>query len=255
VIDWGQGHYEHTAAELAPVSAHVVELSELRPGERLLDLATGTGNAALLAAGAGALVTGIDAASRLIEVARARAAEAELDISFLVGDVQELPFEDGSFDVALSVFGLIFAADPDRALGEMLRVLRPGGRALFTAWIPEGPIDAMVGVFSRAVAAVTGPQPPRFPWHDPAAVAELAARHGAEARFSASTLTVVADSPEAYLEAGEVHPMSLAGRPLLEQAGTAEATRDEALVVLRAGNEDPSAFRVSTPYRVIELRR
>jgi SAM-dependent methyltransferase len=254
MIDWGQGRYERTAAELAPVAEHVVSLGEPQPGERVLDLATGTGNAALLAARAGATVTGIDAAPRLIDVARARAAETGVDVSFVVGDVQELPFGDGAFDLALSVFGLIFASDPDRALGEMLRVLRPDGCALLTAWIPDGPIDAMVGVFARAVAALTGPQPARFPWHNPVAVAELAARHGAQARFREARLTVVADSPEAYLEAGEEHPMSLASRPLLERARTAQATREQALAVLRAGNEDPNAFRVSSPYRVIEIR-
>jgi ubiquinone/menaquinone biosynthesis C-methylase UbiE len=101
MIDWGMGHYEHTAAELEPVAERVVSLATLRPGERVVDLATGTGNAALVAAGRGALVTGLDSAPRLIDVARGRAATARLDVSFVVGDIQALPFESRSFDVAL----------------------------------------------------------------------------------------------------------------------------------------------------------
>ena len=111
MIDWNIGRYEQTAAELEPVAAHVVALANLQRGEHVVDLATGTGNAALIAAGAGAVVTGVDTAPRLIDIARSRAVTERVEASFLVGDMQALPFDDGSFDIALSVFGLIFAAD------------------------------------------------------------------------------------------------------------------------------------------------
>jgi ubiquinone/menaquinone biosynthesis C-methylase UbiE len=162
MIDWGQGHYERTAAELEPVAEHVVSLAGLQSGERILDLATGTGNAALLAARGGAVVTGLDSASRLIDVARARAAEARLEAAFVVGDLQALPFEDSSFDAALSVFGLIFAADADRAFAELTRVLRSDGRAFVSVWLPVGPIDAMVGVFAGAIACGGRVEPETF---------------------------------------------------------------------------------------------
>src|SRR3954451_6604160 len=99
MVDWSVGEYERTAAELEPAARHVVALAAPAPGERVLDLACGTGNAALLAAPAGARVTGLDAASRLVEVARARAAAAGADAEFVVGDALDLPFDDGSFDV------------------------------------------------------------------------------------------------------------------------------------------------------------
>jgi SAM-dependent methyltransferase len=256
MIDWGVGHYERTAEELEPAAEHVVSLAGLRNGERVLDLATGTGNAALRAARAGAAVTGLDAAPRLIDVARRRAAGGRVEASFVVGDVQALPFREDSFDAVLSVFGLIFGADADRAFAEMMRVLQADGRALFSVWVPAGPIDAMVGVFARAIAAATGASSTRFAWHDGQAVAELAARHRAEVRFHDGSLTIVADSPEAYLAANEQqHPMSLVGRAVLEQAGTGEAVRDQALAILRDGNEDPSAFRVTSAYRVVEVHR
>jgi len=251
-IDWGAGEYERTATELLPVAEHVVSLARPQGGERVLDVACGTGNAALLAARAGASVVGLDGAGRLIEVARSRVAGA----TFLVGDAHALPFTDGEFDVALSVFGVIFAEDPERAMGELMRVLRPGGRALVSAWVPVGPIDAMVGAYARAMAQATGRSMPRFAWHDPDAASPLAARHGADLRIHDGELTIVAESPEAYLADGEEHhPMSLAGRPALEQAGLYAQARAEALAALREGNEDPAGFRVTSPYRVLEFTR
>ena len=256
MIDWDIGHYEQMAMELGPVAEHVVSLAHLQRGERVVDLATGTGNAALLAARAGAFVTGVDTAPRLIDVARSRAVGEGVDASFVVADMQALPFDDGSFDVALSVFGLIFAADASRAFDEMIRVLRPAGRALFSAWVPAGAIDAMVATFGRALVAATGRRPPRFAWHDADAVGGLAVRHRAGVQIHEGQLRITAASPEAYLEANEQqHPVSVAGRPVLERIGTYGRVRKEALRLLREGNEDPQAFCVSSPYRVIEVHR
>jgi SAM-dependent methyltransferase len=230
MIDWDIGHYEQMAAELEPVAEYVVSLAHVQPGERVVDLAAGTGNAALLAAGAGALATGVDTAPRLIDVARDRAVAESVDASFVVGDIQALPFDDGSFDVALSVFGLIFVADARRAFDEMIRVLGPAGRALFSVWVPAGPIDAMVATFGRALAAATGRRPPRFAWHDADAVGGLAARHRAQVQIHEGQLRITAASPEAYLEANEQqHPVSVAGQPALERAGTYSQVRNEAL--------------------------
>jgi SAM-dependent methyltransferase len=255
MIDWGIGHYEETATELEPVARHVVSLAGLQPGEHVLDLATGTGNAAVLAARLGAVVTGLDAAPRLIDVARERAGTEGLQASFVVGNLEALPFGNAAFDVALSVFGLIFTGDPDRAFAEMMRVLRADGRALLSVWVPAGPINAVVGVFGRAMAAATGSTPNRFAWHDPAAVRELAARHDAEIQVHDAELEITGESPEAQFGRNEHHPMSVAGRPVLERAGTYSEVREQALAILRDGNEDPQAFRVFSPYRVIEVRR
>ena len=256
MIDWEIGQYEQMAVEVEPVAEHVVSLAHVQRGERVVDLATGTGNAALLAAGARALVTGLDTAPRLIDVARGRALAEGVEASFVVGDMEALPFADRSFDVALSVFGLIFAADASRAFDEMIRVLRPAGRALYSVWVPAGPIDAMVATFSRALAAATGRRPHHFAWHDADAVGELAARRRAHVQIHEGQLCITAASPEAYLEANEQqHPVSVAGRPVLERAGTYSQVRNEALRILRQGNEDPQALRVSSPYRVIEVHR
>jgi SAM-dependent methyltransferase len=255
-LDWGVGQYERIATELEPVAERVVALAALREGERVLDLACGTGNAALVAARAGSVTTGLDAAARLIDVARERAAAEGLDASFVVGDVQELPFDDAALDVVVSIFGVIFAQNPDRAISELLRVLRPDGRALLAVWVPEGPMSAMVNVLIRAVGEATGETRERFPWHDLDAVRPIVTRHGATVEAVDGELTLTADSPEAYYaENEEHHPMSLTMGPVLERAGTYEATREEALAVLRAGNEDPERFRITSPYRVLQIHR
>ena len=96
------------------------------------------------------------------------------------GGAESLPFPDASFDLVVSVFGVIFTAEPERAVGEMLRVLRPDGRVLIAAWLPTGAIATLMGCVARAVAAATSESvPERFAWHDRDIVAEIALRHGA----------------------------------------------------------------------------
>ena len=255
MTDWGVGRYELTAAELEPAAIAVVGLAGLASGERLLDVGCGTGNAVLAAARAGAEVTALDPSARLVEVARERLAAAGVDATVLVGDAQALPFADGSFDVVLSVFAVIFAPDAERAIGEVVRVLRPGGRALVSVWLPAGTINTLMSAFRRAIAEVTGAPPQPFPWGDVEAVAAVAGRHGATVVAHDRELAFTGDSPEAYFAAQEEHhPLAIAGRSVLEGAGAYDALRAEGLAILRAGNEQPDGFRVTSPYRVLELR-
>lgn len=256
MIDWGAGRYERTAEGLMPAARRVVEIAEPAHGQDVLDLACGTGNAALLAAAAGARVTGIDLAPRLVEVAAERARAEGRDVAFVVGDAEALPFPGGAFDLVVSVFGIVFAREPARAAGEVMRVLRPGGRLVLSAWVPEGAIHDMVSTFGRAVAAAAGRGgSPPFPWSDPEAVAGLAGAGAGSVRAWDEAIAFTAASPDAYLAEADEHPMSVAGRALLERAGTAAEVRERALEVLRAGNEDPGGFRVTSRYRVIAITR
>ncbi|HEX7083009.1 MAG TPA: methyltransferase domain-containing protein [Gaiellaceae bacterium] len=129
--------YERLAARLTPVTDRLVGLLAVKPGERVLDLATGTGEAAVRAARAGADVDAIDISAPMLEKARRRAGEEGVDIRFELGDVEYLPFDDGCFDVLVSNFGLILAPDHANVAAELARVACPGGRLGFTAWKPN----------------------------------------------------------------------------------------------------------------------
>src|SRR3954451_23320477 len=147
---WGAGSYEDPAPEVAPAAEAAVAALALRGGERVLDVACGTGNAALVAGDAGAHATGVDSSPRLIEVARERVPGAE----FVHGDAAALPFAVGAFDAAVSVFGVIFARPAERAVAEMARVVRPGGRVAITTWPPRGPVFRAVALMRQALARV-----------------------------------------------------------------------------------------------------
>jgi SAM-dependent methyltransferase len=256
MVDWDAGNYERTAAELEPAAQMIVERAGPVSGKAVLDLACGTGNAALLAAAHGASVVGVDAASRLLGVARQRAGASELDLDFRQGDLVDLPLADGEVDVVLSVFGVIFASDPALALREVGRVLRSGGGVLLSAWVPAGPIDAMLGAMGRILGRGTqSPPPRRFPWSDPSSLGPLAREAGLRLAATISAELAIRDSsPEAYVLAGQEHPMALSVRPVIQQAGVGRDMQEAMTAVLRDANEDPTGFLVHSPYVVHELR-
>lgn len=256
MVDWGAGAYERTAAELAPVAQAVVERAGLAPGENVVDVACGTGNAALLAAGRGTRVVGVDGAPRLLEVARERARSQGVVVDLREGDLRALPVDDDSADVVLSVFGVIFTQEPAQTLREVARILRPSGRVLVTAWIPAGPIDAMLAAMGRIVGRGTPrASAERFPWADPGALDLVAAEAGlALDRTTRAELPIRAASPEAYIAAAQEHPMAVAARPVVERAGVGDEVREAMTAVLRDANEDADALLVHSPYVVHELR-
>ena len=127
---WSSGDYNRIAAITVPVSEALVRRADPRPGQHVLDVATGTGHAALSAARRGAHVTGIDYVPGLLEVARSRAAAEDLPVDFVEAIAEDLPFDDGAFDHVVSAIGVMFAADHARAAGELVRVTRSGGRDL-----------------------------------------------------------------------------------------------------------------------------
>jgi ubiquinone/menaquinone biosynthesis C-methylase UbiE len=146
---WGAGTYERFAARLAPVQDQLVNLLEVGGGDRVLDLATGTGEVAFRAARKGAVVSAIDGAVPMLEKARNAAAEQGLDVSFELGNVEYLPYEDACFDVLVSNFGLVFAPDHANVAAELGRVACPGGRLGFTAWKPSRKLGELYRRFTE----------------------------------------------------------------------------------------------------------
>ena len=134
---WDEATHDRLAGMLEPVQEELVARLSPRAGERWLDLAAGTGAVAFRVARAGAEVTAVDSSAPILDRARAEAADAGLAITFDVVDVEYLPYDDGAFDVAVSTFGIIFAADHANVAAELGRVVRPGGRLGFTAWKPN----------------------------------------------------------------------------------------------------------------------
>jgi SAM-dependent methyltransferase len=142
---WGAASWQQIAdGPLQPVHEELVARLAPRPGERWLDLATGTGAVALRAASAGADVTGLDLAPALIEAANRRAAEAGLQVRFDVGDAERLPYADASFDVVSSAHGIVFAVDHPAVAVELARVCRPGGRLGLTYWLPNPELQRLM---------------------------------------------------------------------------------------------------------------
>jgi ubiquinone/menaquinone biosynthesis C-methylase UbiE len=146
---WSVGTYERFAARLAPVQDQLVNLLQIKPGDRVLDLATGTGEVALRAAHAGGTVSAIDIAGPMIAKARANAEQKGVSIAFEEGDVEYLPYEDGCFDVLVSNFGLVFAPDHANVASELARVVCPGGRLGFTAWKPNPKLGELYRRFTE----------------------------------------------------------------------------------------------------------
>ena len=146
---WSLGAYERLAARFGPVQDQLVERLKISPGERVLDVATGTGEVAARAARTGAIVTAVDISEPMLEKARRRAEEAKVDITFDLGDVEYLPYEDACFDVVLSNFGLIFAPDHANVASELARVCCSGARLGFTAWKPNAKLGELYRRFTE----------------------------------------------------------------------------------------------------------
>jgi SAM-dependent methyltransferase len=174
-------------------AAKLVAFARVVSGESVLDVGCGTGVVAVTAACAGARVSGLDLTPALLERARENAAIAAVDIGFIEGDAEALPYPDAAFDVVLSQFGHMFAPRPDVAVAEMLRVLKPGGRIAFSTWPPElftGRMFALVARYMPAppTGATAAAAPPA--WGDPNTVRERLGEAVEDLVFERGTLVV-----------------------------------------------------------------
>jgi len=192
----GWAHFAPLETLTTPPAAQLVKYAEVRAGDRVLDVACGTGVVAITAARKGARVTALDLTPALLERARENSRIAGVEVDWREGDVEKLPFEDGAFDVVLSQFGHIFAPRPDVAIAEMLRVLKPGGTIAFSTWPPE----LLVGRMFTLTARYAPPPPPGVlpptQWGDPRIVSERLGSAVKDLVFHRETMLVPALSPQ-----------------------------------------------------------
>jgi SAM-dependent methyltransferase len=247
---WTVGDYPDIARTIASAAELVVERADAAAGLSLLDVATGSGNVAIPAAAAGSTVVGLDLTPRLLEVARGRAADAGLDIRFVEGDAEKLPFADASFDRVTSCFGVMFAPRQQLAAAELVRVARPGARIVFTAWTPEGLNGQMFKTVGSYLPAQGPALEPATMWGDEDHVRSLFAGTGAELTFERHMVTFEHDSPESWLDYNErVLGPTIMAKAALEPQGRWYELRDELLEIYAEGNEaQDGGFRARAEY-------
>lgn len=251
---WAAGDYGAVADRLVlPIGRRIVERMGVKPWHDVLDVATGTGSAAVPAAAAGARVTGLDLVPALLDVARRRADQAGVRVEWIAGDAEALPFADASFDLVLSTLGIQFAPDHRRAAAELARVCRPGGRIGLCNWTPEGYIGRFFGTLRPYLPAPPpGASPPPL-WGDEAHVAEMFAGTGVHLETTRETVPFEHDSPAAFIDfmAANYGPLVKA-REALAAEGRWQALRADLVRLSETANTaGDGRFHADSEYLVV----
>lgn len=233
---WSSGDYEDVAQRMIPLlGARLVQVAGVRPGESILDVATGTGNAALPAAQAGARVSALDITPSLLAAGARRARAAGLEVTWIHGDAQALPFPDESFDRVLSCVGVQFCADHRAAAAELLRVCRPGGAIALISWTPEGFIGQVLQAVSQAVGAPGAALSP-LTWGAEAGLATLfGSELAARAFLRHEHVEMPAPSAAAWVDyMADAYGPLVRARSALEPSGAWERLRNRLLDIAAA---------------------
>jgi SAM-dependent methyltransferase len=247
---WASGDFPTMATTIEKASHAVVERLGIEPGQDMLDVATGTGNAAIPAAQRGAKVVGLDLVPELLEVARGRAAEAGVEVDFVEGDAEALPFDDASFDRVSSVFGVMFAPRHQQAADELMRVARPGARIAVAGWTPEG----LNGQTFETLGAYMPPPPPELQspvlWGSEDHVRGLFADPRLEVSFERHALTVEWGSADGWVSHCEdVLGPTILAKAALEPQGKWDAARADLVDLYERYNEaDDGTLNASAEY-------
>lgn len=223
---WMSGDFDRIAEIIWAGGAEFIARLQLTPGTRVLDVACGTGNLSFPAARAGAIVTGVDIATNLLETARVRAKEDGAQIQFDEGDAEALPYADAAFDEIVTMFGAMFAPQPQLVAAEMARVCRPGGRVAMANWTPTGFIGQMFKVTGWHVTPPSMPSP--LLWGDEAIVRERLSDGFTNLQFNRRILNM--DFPMTPPDAVEFfrtwYGPTLRAFAALDEAGQAALRRD-----------------------------
>lgn len=183
---WSAGDFGQIAKHMRLGAEEFIARRNIKPDWKILDVACGTGNTAIPAAKTGAHVTGVDIAANLLAQARTNARQEDVSIEFEEGDAEDLPFEDNTFDLAISMFGAMFAPRPERVVSELVRVTKKGGQIAMANWTPTG----FVGQLMKSTAKYV-PLPPGVPaftlWGDEKTVHERFRNHVANLQITHQT--------------------------------------------------------------------
>ena len=252
---WASGDYATVGTTLQIVGELLAEAADVRAAERVLDVAAGNGNATLAAARRYAQVTSTDYVPALLAKGRERAAAEGLPVRFLEADVEELPFADGSFDVVLSTFGAMFAPNHPRTAGEMLRVLRSGGRLGMANWTPTGFVGRLFKVIGAHVAPPAGLTSPAL-WGDEGHVRSLvgdrASRIDVQRRFFRFRYRSAAHFVEVFRTTyGPTHKAFAA----LDAAGQHALDRDITALLTELNVAGPASLVVPSEYLELVITR
>jgi SAM-dependent methyltransferase len=236
---WAAGDYAAVAELINDAPPRdLLDRVAVRPGEDVLDVATGTGNIALPAAVAGAQVVGLDLTPELFETAWRRADEHEVAIDWVEGDAEELPFDDARFDVVLSAFGVQFAPRHEVVAQELARVCRPGGRIGLVNWTPEGQIGELFKIMGSYLPAPPDYASPPPLWGSEQHVRELFADAPMEFEFSRGHNPWRFDSAEHYVVFMETnYGPTLKARERLTAEGRWAECREEIHAMAERRNE------------------
>ena len=201
---WASGDYSRIAATIQIISEQLCDAADLRAGWRVLDVAGGSGNTALAAARCGADVVSLDYVPGLLERSRERAGAEGLSYETVEGDAEAMPFDDASFDAVISVVGVMFAPNHERASAELVRVCRPGGTIALASWCPDSFIGALFRTTAGHVPQPAGLQPPGL-WGKEEHVRSLLGDGVSDLRATRRTYSFRYRSPEHFVDFFRTH--------------------------------------------------
>ncbi len=225
---WTIGDFPDLATLIQPASDAIIDALGIEAGDRVLDVACGTGNLAIPAAKLGADVVGLDLTPRLLEVARERAVAEGVTVEWIEGDAEDLPFDDDSFDHVVSCFGMIFAPQYSRAAAEMRRVCRPGGGIAITAWTKTGLNGTLFTVLGKHLPAPPEPMPSPVDWGEETYLRSCFGDLGPDMAIATEHIDFRAPSVTEWVAYNEdkLGPVVMA-KSVLEPLGKFDALRDD----------------------------
>ena len=252
---WSSGDYAIVGTTLQVVGEDLCEALDLRAGQKVLDVAAGNGNVSLAAARRWCDVVSTDYVPALLERGRERAAAERLDIDFHEADAEALPFVDGSFDVVVSTFGVMFTPDQEKAAAEMIRVCRPGGKIGLANWTPDGFIGNVFKTIGKHLPPPAGARSPAL-WGTPARLAELFPSHRATVETTQRIFVMRYRSPGHWLDVFKTfYGPVLKTFAALDSAGQAALQRDLLALIGQFNRAEDGTMVVPSEYLEVVINR